>query len=102
MITALLQTRLRTPVTREEALGMFRKTAPSYRDKPGLIRKYYLLSEDGSSVGGVYLWESREYAQRVYTDQWREYVRETFGEYPSLIYFETPLVLDNLAGEIIE
>ncbi len=102
MITALLQTRLPEPVTPEQALEMFRKTAPNYQGKDGLIRKYYLLTEDRHSVGGVYLWESREKAEQVYTDEWREYVKATFGDYPSLIYFDTPIVVDNLSGEIIE
>lgn len=102
MITALLQTRLPQPVTPDEAREMFRRTAPNYQGKDGLIRKYYLLSEDRHSVGGVYLWESREKAERVYTDEWREYVKATFGDYPSLTYFDTPLVVDNLVGEIIE
>ncbi len=102
MITALLQTRLAQPVTPQQALEMFRRTAPTYLGQDGLIRKYYLLSEDRRSVGGVYLWESRECAERVYTDEWREYVKATFGDYPSLTYFDTPLVVDNLTGEIIE
>ena len=102
MITALLQTRLPEPVTPEEALQMFRRTAPNYQNKEGLIRKYYLLSEDGRSIGGVYLWQSRAQAEQVYTDAWREYVKNTFGDYPSLVYFETPLVVDNLSGELIE
>ena len=102
MITALLQTRLPEPVTAEQALEMFRATAPKYQGQKGLIRKYYLLSEDRHSVGGVYLWESREQAEQVYTDEWREYVKATFGDYPSLTYFDTPIVVDNLSGEIIE
>ena len=102
MITAILQTRLPEPVSPQEARAMFRRTAPTYRDTAGLIRKYYLLSEDRRSVGGVYLWESRDQAERVYTDEWREYVKSTFGAYPSLTYFDTPLVVDNLTGEIIE
>lgn len=102
MITALLQTRLPEAVTLEEAREMFRRTAPNYQGQDGLIRKYYLLTEDRHSVGGVYLWESREKAERVYTDEWREYVRATFGDYPSLTYFDTPLVVDNLSGEITE
>lgn len=102
MITALLQTRLPAPVTPEQALEMFRRTAPNYQGQDGLIRKYYLLTEDRHSVGGVYLWESREQAEQVYTDEWREYVKATFGAYPSLTWFDTPVVVDNLTGEIIE
>lgn len=102
MITALLQTRLPEPVTPAQAREMFHRTAPNYRGRDGLIRKYYLLSEDGRSVGGVYLWESREKAEQLYTPEWREYVRQTFGDYPSLTYFDTPVVVDNLSGEIID
>ena len=102
MITALLQTRLPEPVSHEQAVAMFRKTAPNYQGKDGLIRKYYLLTEDRHSVGGVYLWESREQAEQVYTDEWRETVKQNFGDYPSLVYFDTPLVVDNLLGEVIE
>jgi hypothetical protein len=102
MITAILQTRLPNPVTKEKAHEMFRSTAPKYQGQDGLIRKYYLLSEDRHSVGGVYLWRSREDAERVYTDEWREYVKATFGDYPSLTYFDTPVVVDNLTGEVVE
>ena len=60
MITALVQFKLPKPVTMEQARGIFLGTAPKYRDTPGLIRKYYLLSQDGSTAGGVYLWKSLE------------------------------------------
>ena len=102
MITALLQTNLPNPVTEDEALEMFRRTAPNYQGKEGLIRKYYLLSEDRNFVGGIYLWQSREYAEKVYTEEWREYVKLTFGDYPSLTYFNTPLVVDNRHNEVLE
>ena len=102
MITALLQTRLPKPITDDEALEMFRRTAPNYQGKEGLIRKYYLLTEDRHSVGGIYLWRSREDAEKVYTNEWREYVKETFGDYPSLTYFSTPLVVDNRHNEVVD
>ena len=44
MITALVQFKLPQPVTREKAQEIFVSTAPKYRETPGLIRKYYLLS----------------------------------------------------------
>ena len=48
MITTLVQFRLPQPVTREKAQQLFVGTAPKYREASGLIRKYYLLSEDGA------------------------------------------------------
>ena len=55
MITALVQIKLPKPMTRDKAQVLFAGTAPKYRDLKGLIRKYYLLSEDGATAGGVYL-----------------------------------------------
>jgi hypothetical protein len=100
MITAIVQFRLPNPVTRDRARELFSGTAPRYRDTPGLVRKYYLLSGDGATAGGVYLWRSREDADRLYTDDWRQFIAKTYGAEPSLVYFETPVIVDNLAGSI--
>ena len=67
MITVIAQFKLPQPITREEARQTFLSTAPKYKDLPGLIRKYYILSQDGATAGGVYLWNSREDAERLYT-----------------------------------
>jgi hypothetical protein len=101
MITALVQFKLPQPVTREKAKEIFSSTAPKYRDFPGLIRKYYLLSEDGVTGGGVYLWKSREDAKKLYTDDWKRFIADKYGAEPSVQYFATPVVVDNLIGEII-
>ncbi len=48
MITAIVQFQLPAPVSLPEATRMFESTAPKYQNLPGLIRKYYLRSEDGA------------------------------------------------------
>ena len=101
MITALVQFKLPQPMTREKATEVFLGTAPKYRGTQGLIRKYYVLSQDGATAGGVYLWKSREDAERLYTEQWKSFVREKYGAPPSITYFESPVVVDNLANEIV-
>jgi hypothetical protein len=100
MITAIATFQLPKPITLDEARNIFMSTAPKYLDVPGLIRKYYLLSQDGSTVGGIYLWDSREEAEAMYTEEWRSFVREKYGTDPSVIYMDTPVVVDNLAHEI--
>lgn len=100
MITALVQFRLAQPISVEKAKEIFRGTAPRYRDTPGLLRKYYILSEDGATAGGVYLWKSRGDAEALYTKEWESFVRERYGAPPSLTYFASPVVVDNLTGEI--
>jgi len=101
MITAFVQFRLPKPVTREKAREIFLSTAPRYRGTAGLLRKYYLLSEDGSTAGGVYLWKSRKDAEGLYTRDWENYVREKYGAPPTVTYFESPVVVDNVMHEII-
>ena len=100
MITALVQFKLPQPVTREKAREIFSGTAPKYREVPGLIRKYYVLSQDGTSAGGVYLWKSRADAEKLYNADWRKFIQERYGAEPSVTYFESPVVVDNVAGSI--
>ena len=101
MITALIQFKLPKPVTRAQAREIFLSTAPKYREIDGLIRKYYLLSLDGEIGGGVYLWHSRESAERLYTAEWKKFIFEKYGSEPTVTYFESPVIVDNLTGEII-
>ena len=100
MITALVQFKLPQPLTRE-AQQLFVGTAPKYRTTSGLIRKYYLLSEDGGTVGGVYLWKSKKDAEGLYTREWQDFAREKYGASPAVTYFESPVVVDNLTKEVV-
>lgn len=101
MITAIVQFKLPQPISRDKARETFLSTAPRYQDTQGLVRKYYLLSEDGGTAGGVYLWKSREDAARLYTEEWKAFVREKYGAPPAVTYFESPVVVDNKTHEII-
>jgi hypothetical protein len=102
MITAIVQFKLPQPINREKAQEIFLSTSPKYQEVTGLIRKYYLLSEDGATAGGVYLWKSREQAEQLYTEEWKKFVRGKYGSDPSVTYFECPVIVDNLTGEIIK
>ena len=101
MITSITKFKLLSPVTQSEAKDIFLSTAPRYKDLPGLIRKCYVIFDDGYSVGGIYLWHSRKDAEAVYTESWREFVREKYGSEPEITYLETPVVVDNILNEII-
>jgi hypothetical protein len=101
MITAIVQFELASAITLAEATRRFESSAPKYQNLAGLIRKYYIRSEDGRTAGGVYLWESRQAAERVYDGEWRERVAKLYGAQPKIIWFDTPVVVDNLAGGAI-
>ena len=101
MITVIVEFNLPQPITRDQARETFLSTAPKYQGLPGLIRKYYFLSQDGAKAGGIYLWKSRAEADRIYTEEWKAFVRGKYGSDPSMTYLECPVVVDNLSNEVI-
>lgn len=101
MITVIVEFNLPQPITNSQAKEIFLNTAPKYQGMPGLLRKYYFLAPDGAKAGGIYLWKSREDAGRVYTEDWKLFVRGKYGSDPKLTFLETPVVVDNVLDEII-
>ena len=101
MIVVITAFTLPKPLTREEARSIFLSTAPTYRGVQGLLRKHYVLSQDGATAGGVYLWNSRSEAEALYTASWRAFVRDKYGTDPTVTYFECPVVVDNVAQQVL-
>jgi hypothetical protein len=101
MITTLVQFQLSSPITLAEATRRFEETAPKYKNLPGLIRKYYIRSEDGRIVGGVYLWRTRQAAELLYSAEWRGRVEKVYGAKPAITWFDSPVVVDNSTGGTI-
>jgi hypothetical protein len=101
MITTIVQFALPQPISLQEAARRFESSAPKYVKLPGLIRKYYIRAEDGRSAGGVYLWENRAAAERVYSGEWRARVEALYGAKPQIAYFDSPVIVDNAAGGAI-
>jgi len=101
MIIVINTIPLPAPITRDEARRIFLSTAPRYQGVAGLVRKCYVLSQDGSTAGGIYLWNSRSEADAMYTDSWKAFVREKYGADPSFTYLESPVFVENVTHEII-
>lgn len=101
MITTITTFVLSKPITLEQAKALFLSTAPLYQNVAGLVRKCYVLSDDGLTAGGIYLWQTRADAQALYTDAWRAMVREKYQTEPQIVYFNSPVVVDNATHEII-
>ena len=100
MITAIVRFPLKPGTTLEDAKALFEGSAPKYRAAPGLVRKYYLFGEDGTG-GGVYLWTSRQSARDFSEGTIRPMVKEKFHVEPSIAYFDTPVVVDNVSSEVL-
>ena len=94
MIVAIVRFPVAGGLTPDDARERFLASAPSYQGLPGLHRKYYLRTADGVGGGGVYLWESREDADRVYTDEWRAGIARRFGAEPEIEYLDCPVIVD--------
>lgn len=100
MINVIVTFKLPKPVTRDEASRIFLSTAPKYQDVRGLVRKQYIVSDDGTTAGGNYLWQTRADAEALYTDEWRAFVRGKYGCEPSMTWYDCPVIVDNTAGTI--
>jgi len=98
MVTVIVQFKVGN-TTVEALKEIFVASVPRYQQVPGLLRKYYLLSDDGDTAGGVYLWKSREDAEALYTQEWKQMIKEKYGSEPVLSYFESPAIVDNQYGE---
>jgi hypothetical protein len=100
VIIAMVTFKLPEPWTVAEAARAFASTAPNYLNRPGLIRKHYFLNEAGDRAGGIYLWASKTDALACYDAPWRTMVTEKYGEPPTLVFFESPVTVDNINGVI--
>ena len=101
MITAIVEFQVPHPLSLEEASATFQSTAQKYLNMPGLVRKYYFRSEDGSKAGGIYLWKTKQDALAVYTDEWKAFVRGKYGSEPKLTFLDCPVIVDNNSNEIV-
>lgn len=102
MITAIVQFKVPDGISRAEICTNMQNVAPRFESVPGLIRKSFLLDADNRIGGGVYTWENREAAENLYVEggPWREAIRGLYGVDPEIMWYETPVVVDNAAGEI--
>ena len=69
---------------------------------PDLIRKNYLFDAGKGVAGGVYLWTGKAHAHKWHGEEFRQQAKELYGAEPEIQYFETPIVVDNLVGEIVK
>lgn len=102
MITALVQFKVKDGTTRDEVFNNMRNVAPKFEGMAGLIRKNFVFDGDNGIGGGVYTWENREAAEKVYAEggPWRAAIRNLYGGDPDITIFETPVIVDNEVGKI--
>jgi hypothetical protein len=94
MITAIVRFPLPKGMTLDDAKAVYEKSVPNYQGVPGLVRKYYLFGQDQIG-GGVYLWQSKEAAEKMYSAAWKKMITERYGTAPEISYYDTPVIVDN-------
>jgi len=99
MITVFSKFQLRPGLTREVAMEEIQETIGWYKGREGCTRKYICLNWEERYGYGVYLWESRELAEEFYAQATKEIERQT-GATPEILYFDVPVIVDNLTGEV--
>ena len=87
MIVTIVTFKLSQPASLADITKTFQATAPKYQGVAGLLRKNYWMSEDGRRAGGIYVWESRADADRLYTAEWKKFVEGKYGAAPQIEIF---------------
>jgi hypothetical protein len=100
MIVTIVTFRLGKPTTLAEITKTFQSTAPKYQGMAGLLRKNYWVSEDLRSAGGIYVWETRADADRIYMPEWKKFLEGKYGSPPEVQYLHSPVMVDNREGTI--
>jgi hypothetical protein len=99
MVTVVTRVQLAPQITKEQVYKSIEASIAYYQSVPGLLRKSYTLSED-NKIGGAYLFESQAAAEAHFDETWYERVRRTYKVEGEVLFFDSPVVLDNTTGTI--
>jgi len=102
MIVELVTFRATPGADWDAILAEARATVSRWRANPQLVRKHYLLSEDGTECAGLYVWPTRAAAEAAHDTAWRAAVAQRTGTPPVIRYFELQMLLDNETGTVTE
>jgi len=100
MITEIVTFKVPEGTTREQHRLNSEETAVGWSENPDLIRKNYIFDPETGIAGGVYLWKEKAHAEKWHGAEWRKILQDLYGAEPESRFFETPVVVDNVAGEI--
>src|SRR6476660_7226651 len=100
MIVAIVSFQMPRATTPEDMSGPFKAAVPLFQKVPGLLQKYFYVSDDGRRAGGICVWASRADADPLYGGGWRARVGAKFGGPPTLDYLTSSVIIDNRAGAV--
>jgi hypothetical protein len=98
LVVAVVKIPIPQGVTRAQVVAGMVKSIPEYEKLPGLVKKYYTLTDDGK-YGGIYLFENRKAAEDHFNDDWRANIVKTRGAPAEVTYFYVPIVIEGPAAQ---
>ena len=102
MITEYVLFDLPSGMSREEVVAGMHEVAPRWQREPNLIRKTFVFDPQAHQAGAFYLWTDRASAEAAHDEAWRQRILATYKSEPRIRYFDTPLVVDNALGKLVE
>jgi hypothetical protein len=88
--------------SRQQVAEDARHVITKWRANKELLRKHFLLSLDGKTGAGDYIWPSVEAAQKAHNEEWRQSVIKRTGAAATIRYFDLFLLVDNEMGTLSE
>lgn len=101
MITVITRFAVPAKVNTSDMRGAFAQVAPAFRNVPHLRRKLFLLSPDGRTAGGVYLWEDEAAARTFMQQRVAPMIRDNFRVEPTIEFFDSPVIVENVAPDTV-
>jgi|ERR1043166_2548544 heme-degrading monooxygenase HmoA len=95
MITVITRFAVPSSINASQMQAAFAQAAPAFRNVPGLIRKQFLLSADGQTAGGVYLWDEEAAARTFMQQRVAPMIREKFKVEPTIEFYHSPVLVEN-------
>lgn len=95
MITVITRFAVPASLDVSQMQAGFSQVAPTFRNVPGLIRKQFLLSADGRTAGGVYLWREEATARHFMLQHVAPMIREKFQVEPIIEFYQSPVLVEN-------
>ena len=96
MITVITRFSVPGKLNTIEMRGAFAQVAPAFRNVAHLLRKQFLLSSDGRTAGGVYLWEDEAAARAFMEQRVAPMIRDKFRVEPTIEFYDSPVIVENV------
>jgi hypothetical protein len=101
MITEIVLFKLPAGMTLEQYSKTARESAGAWAANPELVRKNYIFDAERGYGGGVYTWHSIAEAQKWHGETFKRRIKEVFGSEPTFTYYQTPIIVDNVAQQVL-